>query len=109
MKIAPDDVGMIAREWIRKSILAKIDSPIGRFGGELLLSVNPGMVDNYVNPKARLFVGEDGLIDVDTVVSHSRNILRDQFGGKLHIPMINYDADVQDIDEISEIARKFAR
>lgn len=109
MKVSPDDVGHIVRDWIRQDILAKLDNPLGRFGGDLLLQINPGMVDKYVVPRAKLFAGEDGLIDVDNVVSQSRRLLQDSYNGVLHIPMINYDADVQDIDHIMDIARKYAR
>lgn len=109
MKISPDKVGTIAREWISKDILSKMDNQLSRFGSELLLAVNPGMVDKFVNPKAKLFVGDDGLIDVDNVAAQARTLLNNSYNGSLHIPMINYDADIQDIDDIVEIAKKYAR
>lgn len=109
MKISPDKIGPIAREWISKDILSKMDNQLSRFGSELLLAVNPGMVDNFVNPKAKLFAGEDGLIDLDTIASQARNLLNNSYNGSLHIPMINYDADSNDIDDIIEIAKKYAR
>lgn len=109
MKISPNDVGLIAREWIIKSIVSKMDNQLTRYGVELLLNVNPGMVDNVVNPKAKLFSGVDGLIDIDTVKTHAINLLKNSYGGKLHIPLINYEADEQDIDDILEIAKRYAR
>lgn len=119
MKILLSDSGKIVSEWLSKYIISKIESDSDRYVAMFLLAFKSDLINETITSKIKFLTDSDGYLDLDKLSSCAKTVLRDSFNGKLHVSKfaqydlakmnLAYDVDSEDIDNIIEIARKYAR
>lgn len=108
MKISVNDVGQIAREWFSNYVVSGIDNQGIKYGIIFYLNYKAKDIDSKIEAKVKPFA-DNGMLDIDAMLPVAKSVLQNNFNGKVHIPELNYDADVSDIDNFVETAKKYAR
>lgn len=108
MKISINDVGQIARDWFLNYVASGIDNQGIKYGIIFYLNYKAKDIDSKIISKLKPFA-DNGMLDLDAMLPVAKSVLQNNFNGKVHILELNYDADVNDIDNFVETARKYAR
>lgn len=94
MKIRVDELLPLINKWVTTVIIPKSDSLQKGFITFLLLQRG-----NEIPERLKLFADKEGTIDTDNLKA-----ALEAAGGKVTLPLINWDFDQADLDKLVEIA-----
>lgn len=105
MKIHVNELKPVALEWIDKIVYPKCE-PLQIFGLCFILAQMGGKLDQYMEP-AKIFADQDGNIDLTEAAANARTALK-KAGGRVTIPVLNWNFDGDDLESLLAIAKEHA-
>lgn len=101
MKIKSQDFLSVVSSWIDNKLLPKSNTL-----QTVMVVFALGMYKDKITNLAKLFSDKDGNIDLDKMAASAKDALL-KAGGKVNIPVLNYDFDQQDLTDLLDIAKGY--
>lgn len=108
MKLKASELASVLQEWLENAVLPKSNEFAAAALWFIWLQNKPRIADHLSKIQGLLGADADGYLDLDSSYNNAKLALEKK-GGKILIPLLNWNLDKDDLDLLFKLAREIAR